>query len=115
MPALQALTGGKLLFSPCDPFSAADAYSGAAAPSSALSRRVVGLCPTPHFLLCQKEAKSIFRALRGSRRRAYPPDKFQFNEKTRSTKLHCAKIKLSIMYRKEKRYYSFTDPATRLL
>ena len=59
MPALQALTGVKLLFSPCNPFSAFYAYSGAAAPSNALSRRVVGLCPTPHFLLCQKEAKII--------------------------------------------------------
>ena len=62
MPALQALTGGKLLFSPCNPFSAFYAYSGAAAPSNALSREWWGFAPHPTSF-CAKRKRKAFSAL----------------------------------------------------
>ena len=77
MPAPQSLTGGKLLFSHCNPFSAFYAFSGAAAPSNALAREWWGFAPHPTFFCAKRKRKAFFRASRGSRRRAYPPDKFQ--------------------------------------
>ena len=59
MPALQALTGGKLLFSPCNPFSAFYAYSGAAAPSNALSREWWGFAPHPTSFCAKRKRKTV--------------------------------------------------------
>ena len=88
MPALQALTGGKLLFSPCNPFSAFYAYSGAAAPSNALSREWWGAAPHPASFWKPKGSEKQLRFVLRCKQKLH--DKFQFiyyiNKKSRKYK-----------------------------